>query len=304
MRNIKKGYLLVFSTAVISGFAIFINRFGVKVLNPSLFTFLKALTVSVLLGGVLLAMKDWKLLKKIDKKQWFLLMLIGLIGGSIPFLLFFKGLSLTTSTNGAFLHKTMFVYVTLLAVLFLKEKINKKFLLGGFLLLLGNLFFLRRMSFSLGYGELLIISATLFWAVENIISKYVLKELPGRIVAWSRMSFGALFIFIFLLFTGQAPMLSQITLVQFGWVMVTAVILFGYVITWYSGLVEVPISKAIVILTLGSPITMLLSFIWTGQITYQAILAGVLVIFGVILILGLKETWYFIKKAKCIYVRA
>lgn len=300
----KKGYLLIFSTAVISGFAIFINRFGVKVLNPSLFTFLKALTVSVLLGGVLLAMKDWKLLKKIDKKQWFLLMLIGLIGGSIPFLLFFKGLSLTTSTNGAFLHKTMFVYVTLLAVLFLKEKINKKFLLGGFLLLLGNLFFLRRMSFSLGYGELLVISATLFWAVENIISKYVLRELPGRIVAWSRMSFGALFIFIFLLFTGQAPMLSQITLVQFGWVIVTAVILFGYVITWYSGLVEVPVSKAIAILTLGSPITMLLSFMWTGQITYQAILAGVLVIFGVILILGLKETWCFIKKAKCVYVRA
>jgi len=304
MKNIKKGYLLVFSTAVISGFAIFINQFGVKVLNPSIFTFLKALAIALLLCGMLLAMKDWKILKRMDKKQWSLLMVIGLIGGSIPFLLFFKGLSLTTSANGAFLHKTMFVYVALLAVLFLKEKINKKFLLGGLLLLLGNMFFLKKLSFSIGYGEVLVLTATLFWAVENIISKYVLKELPGRIVAWGRMSFGALFIFIFLLFTAQASMLSQITLVQFGWVMVTAVILFGYVMTWYSGIRVVPVSKATAILTLASPITTLLSFIWIGQITFQAILSGVLIISGVILIAGWKEMWRFVKKAKCVYVRA
>ena len=121
----KKGYLLVFFTAIISGFSIFINRFGVMVVNPYIFTFLKNASVAIFLLSVLLLLKDWKILKKINKKQWMLLILIGLIGGSIPFLLFFKGLSLTTGANGSFLHKTMFIYVALLAFVFLKEKIDK-----------------------------------------------------------------------------------------------------------------------------------------------------------------------------------
>ncbi|MBU2635458.1 EamA family transporter, partial [Patescibacteria group bacterium] len=111
----KKGYLLVFLTAIISGFSIFINRFGVSIINPYIFTFLKNASVAVFLLSILLLFKDWKVLKKIKKKQWVLLILIGLIGGSIPFLLFFKGLSITTAANGAFLHKTMFIYVALLA---------------------------------------------------------------------------------------------------------------------------------------------------------------------------------------------
>jgi len=100
----KKGYFLVLSTAIISGFAIFINQFGVKVLDPNIFTWLKNLIVALLLTGLLLVLKDWQLLKKLNKKQWFLLVAIGLIGVSIPFLLFFKGLSLTATFHGAFLH--------------------------------------------------------------------------------------------------------------------------------------------------------------------------------------------------------
>jgi len=285
----RKGYLLVFLTALISGFAIFINGFGVKVIDPYIFTFLKNLSVAVFLTGLLFILKDWRLLKKISKKQWILLVLVGLIGGSIPFLLFFKGLSLTTAVKGAFLHKIMFVYVAFLAFVFLKEKIDKKFLLGGLLLVLGNLFLLKKIPYSINQGDLLIFLAVLFWAGENIISKYVLKELPGRIVACARMFFGAIFIFLFLLFTSQASLMSGISLSQISWVLLTGVILFGYVMTWYSGLKYIPVSKAVVILLLGSPITTLLSLIWTGQIIFQDILTGILIVFGVIIILGLNK---------------
>lgn len=301
----KKGYLLVFLTAVISGFAIFINRFGVEVLNPYTFTFLKNLIAALFLTGFLFALKDWRILKKISKKQWILLVIIGLVGGSIPFLLFFKGLSLTTAAKGAFLHKTMFIYVAFLALIFLREKIDKKFLLGGLFLILGSLFLLKRIPYSINQGDLLIFLATLFWAAENIISKYVLKELPGRTVAWARMFFGSLFIFLFLLFTNQLPSLSGVTLTQISWIFVTGAILFGYVMTWYSGLKYIPVSQAAVILLLGSPITTLLSLIWTGQVTLQGILSGILIIFGVILIFGLKKLYQISRDfKKLIYVRS
>jgi len=294
----KRGYFLVFLTALISGFAIFINKFGVTVVNPNIYTFLRVLTVAIFLTGLLLFLKDWRRLKDLTKKQWLLLITIGLVGGSIPFLLFFKGLSITNAAQGSFIHKTMFIWVALLATLFLKEKIDKKFLLGGLFLLLGSLILLKKLPYSFNQGDLLVFLASLLWAAENTISKYVLRDLEGRIVAWARMFFGALFILIFLLATNQLPLISGLTLGQINWVLITAVILFGYVMTWYSGLKFIPVSQATVILLLGSPITTLLLFIQTRQVSFQEIFSGLFIILGILLVFGLKEVWRLLKELK------
>jgi len=295
----KKGILLILLTAIISGFSIFINQFGASVVNPYVFTGLKNILVAILICGLLLAMKDWKLLKNLSKKYWGLLLTIGLAGGSIPFLLFFKGLSLTTGVQGSFIHKTMFIYVVVLAALFLKEKISKKLLFGGLFLLLGNAFLLKFIPHSLGKGDLLIFLAVLFWAVENVISKYVLKELPSRIVIWGRMFFGSIFILIFLFITGQMGLIGALNTNQISWVLITGIILFGYVITWYSGLKYVPVSLAAVILLLGAPITTLLSFVQTGVISWQEVLGVGLALGGIVVILGFKYT----KRLNLIHVR-
>lgn len=294
----RKGYFLVFSTAIISGFAIFINKFGVSVVNPNIYTFLRVLTVAIFLSSLLFVLKDWLKLKNLTKKQWLLLVVIGLIGGSVPFLLFFKGLSLTNAAQGSFIHKTMFIWVAFLAALFLKEKIDKKFLLGGLLLFLGSLILLKKLPYSLNQGDLLVFLATLLWSAENTISKYVLRDLEGRIVAWARMFFGALFILIFLLATNQIFLISGLTLKQIYWVLITAVILFGYVMTWYSGLKLIPVSQATVILLLGSPITTLLSLVTVGKINPQEIFSGILIILGIISVIGFKEVWQLIKEDK------
>jgi len=287
----KKGYYLVFLTAVISGFSIFINKFGVSIINPNIFTFLKNLVVAILLSGILIFFKDWKKLKELTKKQWLLLVLIGLIGGSIPFLLFFKGLSLISASQGSFWHKTMFLYVAVLATIFLKEKIDKKFLLGGLLLILGNLVLLKKLPIVMNKGDVLVILATIFWAVENVISKYALKNIESRIAAWARMFFGSLFIFLFLVSSNQFSLIANLTFKQISWILVSSVILFGYVISWYSGLKDVSVSKATMILILGSPITTLLSFITGGKISFQEIISGIFIILGVVLIFGFKEIW-------------
>jgi len=298
MMKTNKGYFLVFLTAIISGFAIFINKFGVSVVNSNIYTFLRVLTVAIFLSALLLVLKDWQRLKNLPRKQWLLLMTIGLVGGSIPFLLFFKGLSLTNAAQGSFIHKTMFIWVAFLAALFLKEKIDKKFLVGGLLLFLGSLILLKKLPYSLNQGDLLVFLATLLWAAENTISKYVLRDLEGRTVAWARMFFGALFILIFLSATNQLSLISGLTLKQISWVLITAVILFGYVMTWYSGLKFIPVSQATVILLLGSPITTLLSLITVGKINPQEIFSGILIIFGIIFVIGFKETWQPIKEIK------
>ena len=119
--NKNKGFLLVLGTAFISGLSVFVNKFGIAVINPYIFTGLKNIIITLLIISWLLMMKDWKILKNLKQKQWLLLILIGLVGGSVPFLLFFKGLSMTSGVQAAFMHKTMFIYIAILAFIFLKE---------------------------------------------------------------------------------------------------------------------------------------------------------------------------------------
>ena len=296
----KKGLFLVLTTAIISGFSIFVSKYGVSVINPYIFTFLKNVSVALILSALILAFKNRKIFLKLTPKQWLLLLMIGLIGGCIPFLLFFKGLSLTTAAQGSFIQKTMFIYIIILASLFLKEKINKNFLIGVLLLLFGSFVALKALPISFGLGDLLILLATILWAIENVISKYALKKLEGITVAWGRMFFGSIFILIFLSITHQVNIISTLNYHQIGWVIATSLLLFGYVATWYSGLKYIPVSIASSILLLGSPVTTLLSLVATGKINLKELISGIIILAGLILIIDLKN---FLKQIKQSYVR-
>ncbi len=281
MINEKKGLLLVFTTALISGFSIFINRFGVEGINPYIFTGLKNLVVGVLILSLILFLKERKNLFRIKTKQWLNLAIIGLIGGSIPFLLFFKGLTLTMAAKAGFIHKTLFIYVSILAILFLKEKVNKSLVFGLASLLVGNILFLKIKPQGLGTGDLLIFLATIFWATEVVISKRLLRNMSARIVAFGRMFFGSIFVMLFLMVTGQIQLISQITLIQTSWVLVTSLFLLGYVLTFYTGLKYIPASVATAILTLGAPITVLLSVVFLEKsLIWQEIFGLVFIILG------------------------
>ncbi len=284
----NKGLALVFSTAVISGFSVFINKFGAAISNPNIFTFAKNVAVAIFFTAVVLLLKNRKSLFRLNKRQWLQLVILGLIGGSIPFLLFFKGLAITSAIQGAFIHKTMFIFVAILAAFALKEKINKNFLIGGLLLILGNLILLKSFDFSFGLGDGLIFLAVLFWTAENVLAKHVLRDLPGNIVAWGRMFFGAIFIFGYLVFIGQSSQILSLDLAQIKWIVLTAILLFGYTITWYNGLKTVPVSIATTILLFGLPITAILTAISTGKINFQNVFSGFLILAGLMIILGIK----------------
>ena len=289
MKN--KGLMFVFGTAVISGFSIFINKFGVKGIDSSIFAFSKNFLVSLLLIGLILGFKEFDNLKRLDKKQWGLLVLVGLVGGSIPFLLFFRGLQLSSGAVGSLIHKSMFIFVAILAVVFLKERLSKKILIPAVLLIAGNLLLLRITSFELTTGALFVLGATLFWSVENVISKHLLKEIEPKILAFGRLFFGSIFIMVFLIGTGKVGLLATVNVSQLSWIFVTSIFLLLYVFTWYTGLRDVKVTTATSILLLGSPITTLLSFIFLGTALSVIHAIGILLIIcgvGYILLLDRK----------------
>lgn len=285
----QKGVLLACLTAVISGFAIFINKFGVKVINPDIFTGLKNTVVAIFVLMLILIGRDWYQFKKLKIRDLILLFLIGLIGGSIPFILFFKGLSLTLASKASFIHKTLFIYATLGAIIFLKEKINFKLTCGIFVLLLANILLLKFTPQKLNKGDLLVFLATLFWASEQILSKYALRTLTPKIVAWGRLFFGSGIIMCYWFLTNQVSLLSQLRGDQIIWILITAGFLSAYVLTWYSALKYARVSQATAILTLGGPITALLHIIFSSKplLSHQAY-GFVLFLLGFILIGGFR----------------
>jgi drug/metabolite transporter (DMT)-like permease len=293
----NKGIILVLLTAFLSGFSVFLNSFAVKGFNPFILTTMKNLLVTVFLFSIILLLKEYKALLKLKRKHWLQLVLIGLVGGSIPFLLYFYALKLTTAINAGFIHKTMFLFTAALAIVFLKEKLSKRFAIAAGLLLLGNYLVFSSLS-SFGFPDLLILVATLLWAVENTYSKHVLKELSGNLVGFGRMFFGSLFMLVFLAATSQLQEAFVLSGAQFNWLVLTSVLLFFYVLFWYNGLKQVSVSKATALLMLGQPVTALLSFVFLGRVvSFNEALGLALIVFGAVLLVGFSTALNRIKKS-------
>ena len=273
----KKGIILVLLTALVSGFSIFINSIGVREFDSSIFTFLKNSLVAAMLFAVILAAGNFSELKALKIKQWLQLALIGLIGGSIPFLLYFKGLQMATGAVSGFIHKTMFLYVAIFALVFLKEKITKGVFIGVSLLMLGN-YLLLKPDFNLSSGHILIFIAVLFWAAEATFAKHVLKKMSGNIVAFGRMFFGSLFILVFLSASGKISLIEKLSLAHYMWVGLTSLFLLLYVVSFYNGLKYIKATTAACILSLGQPITIILAFMFSGKTLTLIQAAGMLLI--------------------------
>jgi len=193
------------------------------------------------------------------------LIAIGFIGGAVAFLLFFTGLKMTTSGRAAFLHKTLPVYVTILAVLFLKEKVTKKQSFALIIMFLGLLILTSSQIPSTvlwsnpSFGDLLVIFATILWAVENVIAKHAMIDGESNfVVTFARMFIGAIFLFLSIPLFGKVNLLLTLTLEQTTNIIISTIILLGYVLFWYWGIKYINVSKAATILLLAPVVTLVL----------------------------------------------
>jgi len=266
MKKINQGLFLVLITTVISGFSVFLNTYAVKLINQSsVHTTAKNLIATLVLSLLFLTPLAIKKLKGIARVDWLKLVLIGLIGGSIPFLLFFKAVSLTSATNTAFIHKTLFIWVSLLAVWFLREKIGRLQYGALVLLFLGNFALLGFKFISFDYGVVLALIATLFWAVEFVIAKKILSRIDSLVVGWARMFFGSIFLIGYVASIGKFNMLFNLSVIQWQWELLLGILLAIYVFTWYGALKRLPAVTVTSILVLASPLTTFLNNIFGPQ---------------------------------------
>ncbi|MFA4873223.1 MAG: DMT family transporter [Patescibacteria group bacterium] len=281
MNNATKGIMLALATAFFSGTNNFLTKIAVTALkDPILSTTLRNALVGATLVGIILLTKRWKELISLKSSQALQLLFIAVIGGCVPFILYFTGLSMIPALSAAFIHKTLFLWAAIFAVPLLKEHIGIT-QIAALLLLFGGNLALGFPKFNFNIGEALVLMATVFWALENVVAKKALANISSLTVAGARMAVGSLFLFLILALKDGSGAIVHLNAMQWGWTLLTALLLLGYVTTWYSALKKLPVTVATALLVPATLITNVMSGIFiTHSITLPQVYNGVLVVLG------------------------
>ena len=297
-KAVGPGILLVLLTVLISGVSNFVNFYAVGVPTSSdAFVTARNLAVAVLLLPFALFLGRTAR-AKLSRVDWLKLGTVGLIGGAIPFLLFFRGLQMAGSSGAAtatFGYRTLFLMAAVLGVVFLKEHLSPRIALAAGLLLAGNALLLSFTAPIWTDGTAYVLAATALWAGEYTLSKHALRSLPSGTVALGRMGFGGAFLLGYVALTGQLGSVATLSGAEWGWVALSALLLVGFVSTWYAGLKTVDLSVASAMLVLAFPITWALGFLASRSTFGLPQAAGVVaIVVGVALAIGLaslRDTW-------------
>jgi drug/metabolite transporter (DMT)-like permease len=266
-RTRRKGIWLAAVTALISGFAVFFNGYGVRawsdIADPTAYTTVKNLVAALVIGGaaaLLLAHRsaDRPQIPSSGRDR-FALLAIAIIGGSVPFVLFFEGLALAGSAQAAAIHKTLLIWVALLALLFLRERIGWPHVAAIGLLVWGQITLLGGAGgLDFGRGEAMILIATLLWSVEVVIAKRVMSHISTSTVALSRMGGGSLVLLAWASIRGGGIDWTGLTSSHLVWILVAGVFLSGYVLTWFAALSRAPAVDVTAVLVGGALVTAIL----------------------------------------------
>jgi drug/metabolite transporter (DMT)-like permease len=274
MSSRSSGIALAFVTACISGVSIWVNGRGVAHFSDAtVYTTAKNVVAGAFLLLLLLVPGSHgrSPVSSITRRHWPALLAVAVIGGSVPFVLFFDGLKESQATQAAFIQKTLVVWVALLAVPLLKERFGWPHALAIGLLLGGQVWLAGQLgTVAFGKGEAMILAATLLWSVEVVFVKYLLRSIPPSVVAVARMAIGAVVLVCWLALTGKLGDLTGLSTLQWRWALLTGLLLTAYVATWFAALARAQAIDVTAVLVFGALVTAILS----GVIDGTAIGAG------------------------------
>ena len=254
----RTGLLLALATAGISGVAVYLNSSGVRAFgDATAYTTAKNLVAALVLLGIVAAapVTGAQLTRPTRPGQWLGLAVVGVLGGAVAFALFFEGLARASSAQAAFLHKTLVLWVAVLAVTVLRERLGPAHWAAIALLLVGQAGLSGGLLANWGSGETMILAATLLWAVEVVVAKRLLSDLSSWTVAVARMTIGSAVLVGWLVLRGGAGALVGMSAVQWGWVLLTGLILAAYVATWFAALARAMAVDVTAVLVLGAWVT-------------------------------------------------
>ena len=292
-RTRAAGLLLATATAVVSGLAIYLNGHAVRAwvasgVTPTGYTTIKNLLAGLVLTAVAVGVHR-RSPQQMKRSQVAGLTFIAIVGGAIPFVLFFEGLSKASSGDAAFIHKTLVVWVAILAIPLLGERLGSLHFLAIGLLLVGQTAMRGVADVGSGVGEIMILVATAMWAIEAVVARRLLRSVPTSLAAAARMAGGGLALFAFSAVTGSLGGIGRLTTVNWVWVAVAALVLSAYVGGLYGSLARIPAVDVMALMMPGAVITALLQTGFSGAAAPSPHGAVLMLAGGAVIVHGLSR---------------
>lgn len=143
----------------------------------------------------------------ISRKNYLTLLLTALFGAVIAPALYLSGLNQITAVNAALLTNVEILFIIILGIFFLKERVKTKDIVGFTFLLVGAIFLstnnLQNISFDQSLvGSLLVVLASFFWAMDTTLTKFLSNKKDIFFITGLKCGIGGSILFIISIFLG------------------------------------------------------------------------------------------------------
>lgn len=267
------------------------GKFVIAEMTPLEITFFRWLLALFLLYPVALKLEK-PVNRNIIRRDWLLLLGMGILGGIAYNLVLYSALAYTTATNAALVNAINPGFIVLFSVLLFKERVSRLQWLGFVLSLLGALVVLtggdvsRLLLAQYNAGDLLMVAAVLVWTFYTLLARKITT--PPITATTISTAMAVLLMTPWVLYQGAVPAaMSSLTVTGMLYIVIFPSV--GSFIFWNLAVREVGASKAGIFLNLMPVFTALISVLLGEQLTAAQGLGGLLVFCGVYLTTGLLE---------------
>lgn len=284
-----KAFTMLFIVTLSWASSFILIKIGLEELPPATFATVRFLLASMFLAPFLLLTSK---IEKITCIDWIKLLVLGATGVALLNLLQFIGLTLTTAINGSILLNTNPIFISILSVIFLNEKIKLKNMIGIVMAFIGVVFIITREYLHLAVfsqtsllGDILILGSAICWAIYTIVGKTMFSSYKPIVITTFSILIGTVFLLIYTLTIEDITIVVKVSIATWIAILFLALVCSGLAyILWYEALSILEASEAGVFLFTMPIYTILIANLTLKEsITIPAIIGIVLVILGLYL---------------------
>jgi len=254
-------------------------------MDPIVLTAITSFAAAFILLFILEARhKVWEM-GKLKRKEFLVLLAVGLISGVLAQLLYNTGLKESTATNAVLLTRLNSLLIAIMGVVFIKEKLRSYHITGA-LLMVSGIVIIATKNFTVEvkptHGDGLLLLAAFCWAAANILMKKYLSTVPPEVIVIGYYGFSGIFLSV--LNAGYImPQLTAEAILYLAALIIFVSIIGRYL--WYYSLEHTSASN-VGLASLSIPLFGVLysTFLLGETLTTYHIIGGILIFTGLVVI--------------------
>ena len=279
-----KAYAWLTFCVMVWGSNFVFGKMLVQDFSPALLTMLRLLFIVLFLIGLSSYKKHFK---RVNKSDLLVVFFLGLIGVFINQWSFFVGLQTADPTTSALILATTPILTSVLAAIFLKEKLTIRMLMGSIVAIIGIYFVVTKgdlSSLHIDKGLLWIVITMITFAIMIIITRLLSNRIdPLTITLYSNVV--GLIVSIPFVFLLDTPVHVSSDMSDWVFLIGTAVVVHGIAnLIWNQNIRHVDASKASILSNLEPFVAMIMGLILLYKpITRAEIVGSLFIVGGVVL---------------------